>query len=274
MISGPLTKVAVIAFAVLLLSIGAPACAPHDPNAIELPNRLAPPAWHPEGNSRNLFGTDDLGRDIFSRLLHGAQVSVGIGLATVIGAAMVGVSVGLLAGYFGGKIGSVLMRVTDAANAIPLLLVALVFIVTVGPGVLNLVICLVLLLWARYPRVVRSEVLRLREADFVRAAKLSGGSHGYVICRHILPNLLDTVTVVLTLQLGSIIILEASLSFLGAGVPAHVPSWGLMVAEGRNYIASAWWVSTVPGLAILSAVLVFNLSGDWLRDQLDPRHRG
>jgi peptide/nickel transport system permease protein len=220
----------------------------------------------------HLLGTDDLGRDVFSRLLYGARVSIGIGLITVIGAAVVGVSIGMFAGYSGGWIDGVLMRLTDAANAIPLLLVALVLIVTLGPGLTNLIICLVLLLWARYPRVIRSEVIRIKELDYVRLARISGGSDAYIIMRHIFPNIVDTVTVVVTLQLGSIIILEASLSFLGAGVPAQVPSWGLMVAEGRNYVTAAWWMSTIPGLAILFTVLVFNVLGDWLRDQLDPRN--
>jgi peptide/nickel transport system permease protein len=253
-----------IAFADLL--------APHRPDAVDLRMRLTPPAWLEGGTSEHLLGTDDLGRDVLSRLLIGARISLSLSLTAVLIAGVIGVVLGMLAGYVRGAIESIIMRVADAAAAVPLILVALLFMVTLGPGVRNLILALSLLLWARYARVIRSEVLSLRERDFVTFSRISGASAAWVLAKHLLPNVASTVIVLLTLQLGSVIIVEASLSFLGAGVPPPKPAWGTMVADGRNFVSTAWWVSAFPGLAIMLTVLACNLTGDWLRNHLDPGH--
>lgn len=250
----------------------APWIAPHDPNTISLPDRLMPPAWLDGGSIRHPLGTDNLGRDVLSRVLFGARVSLAVGFIAVFLAGAIGVTLGLLAGYFGGFTDAVIMRLTDAANSVPIILVALLFVITLGASFTNLVIALAVLLWARYPRVVRSEVLSLRTREYVILARVGGSSHARVLFRHILPNLAHTVLVLLTLQLGVAVITEATLSFLGAGVPSTLPAWGNMMAVGRDYVVTAWWISLFPGVAILVTVMAFNLAGDWLRDHLDPEH--
>src|SRR5262249_51979157 len=201
---------------------------------------------------------DDLGRDLLSRILHGGRISLVVAISAVLGAGTIGIALGLLAGYAGGRVDAVIMRVTDAAQAIPLILVSLLFVVTMGQSFANVIIAITVLLWSRYPRVIRSEALGLRDRDYVKIARVAGASHFWIITRHIFPNALASAVVLLTLQVGIVIVIEASLSFLGAGVPPPAPAWGSMVSDGRNYIASAWWVSFFPGLAILLTVLSFN----------------
>jgi peptide/nickel transport system permease protein len=265
-----------ILFGILILftasAILAPWVAPYDPNTISLQDRLLPPAWLEGGSHRYLLGTDNLGRDVLSRILFGGRVSLAVGFIAVFLAGVLGVTLGLLAGYFGGFIDALIMRLTDAANSVPIILVALLFVITLGASFTNLVVALAVLLWARYPRVIRSEVLSLRTREFVVLARVGGASHARILLRHILPNLGHTVLVLLTLQLGVAVITEATLSFLGAGVPPTLPAWGNMMAVGRDYVVTAWWISLFPGIAILLTVLAFNLAGDWLRDHLDPEH--
>lgn len=258
---------------VVLAAIFADFIALHPADEASLRNRLKPPVGFEGGSWLYPLGTDDLGRDIWSRMIFGARVSLSVGLFAVGGAGSIGVALGLIAGYMGGRTDAVLMRLTDAALAVPLILVALLFVVTLGQAFINVIIALAILLWSRYTRVIRSEVLSLKERDFVALARIAGASHLRIMVRHILPNIMNTTVVLFTLQLGTVILVEASLSFLGAGVPPPTPAWGTMVADGRDFTATAWWISFFPGVAILVTVLSFNLFGDWLRDRLDPKLR-
>jgi len=259
--------------AIVLVSIFADALAPFPPDQPSLRARLRPPAWLAGGNPANLLGTDALGRDILSRILYGGRTSLAVGCIAVLFAGTIGIAIGLVAGYAGGLVDAVLMRISDAANAIPIILIALLFVVTLGASFMNVTIALVSLLWARYTRVIRSEVLSIRSREYIVAARLVDASHLWIIRHHLLPNVMSTVIVLATLQVGSAILIEAALSFLGAGVPPPTPAWGSMAAEGRNYVATAWWITFFPGMAILVTVFIFNLLGDWLRDLLDPRLR-
>jgi len=256
--------------------------APDDPYKTKLSARMMPPAWLDDGGKRErlelsstsyLLGTDQLGRDVLSRLLHGARVSLTVGFFAVIVAGGIGLSVGLLSGYKGGWIDAALMRLVDAVIAIPFLLIALLFASALGPSERNVIIVISAFVWTGYARVIRSEVLSLREREYVVAAVAVGASTFRVLVKHVLPNVLPTFLVLITLQIGALILAEAALSFLGAGVPPPTPAWGSMVAEGRNSSLTAWWLTLFPGMGILLVVLAFNLVGDWLRDVLDPRTR-
>jgi peptide/nickel transport system permease protein len=272
-----LNGIPLFSLAIILMVIGAAifaeSLAPHSPFAGSLRHRLAPPFWLDGGNVSHPLGTDDLGRDILSRLIYGARMSLIVAAAAVLGAGTLGVALGLLAGYYGRTADALIMRLTDAAQAIPLILVALLFVVTLGQGSINVVIALVVLLWSRYTRVVRGEVLSLKSRDYIALARVAGASDTRIILRHILPNTFNTIVVLMTLQVGIVILVEASLSFLGAGVPPPNPAWGSMVAEGRDFVANAWWISFFPGLAVMLTVLACNLLGDWVRDRLDPQLR-
>jgi peptide/nickel transport system permease protein len=220
-----------------------------------------------------ILGTDAFGRDILSRLIHGARISLIVAaLALTVGGG-VGLVIGIVAGYLGGVVENILMRLVDAAFTFPAILFALLLAVTMGQGLGTLVIAISLLLWASFARIIRGEVLALKQRDFVALAKVRGCSARRIMLTHILPNVLNTFMVLVTLNIGVVIIAEAALSFLGAGIPPPTPTWGLMVSEGRGRIAEAWWVSLIPGLAITALVLSVNLIGDWLRDRLDPRLR-
>jgi peptide/nickel transport system permease protein len=261
----------IVAFAMVAL-LG-PFLTPTDPYAQSLRTRFRPPAWQEDGSSANLLGTDQLGRDVLSRMILGARVSLAVGVLTVLFAGGVGAAVGLTAGYYRGRVDSILMRATDATLSFPIILLALVLATVLRPALGNVVVAVGVILWARYARVIRSEVLSLMERDFIAQARIAGCSAWRIITRHLLPNTANTLVVLLTLQVGYVIIVEASLSFLGAGIPPPTPAWGSMIAEGRDYVTSAWWVSLFPGLAILLVVLAFNVFGDWLRDTLDPKLR-
>jgi len=265
----PAAIVAIFVLAALLAEVVSPA----DPYAQSLRARFTPPAWQAGGTWQHVLGTDRLGRDMLARIVFGARVSLAAGVVTVLFAGLIGAAVGLTAGYHGGRVDTVLMRVTDATLSFPIILLALILAVTVGPSFLNVVVAVGLILWARYARVIRGEVLALMEREFIAQARVAGCSAWRIISRHLLPNTVNTLVVLLTLQVGYVIIVEASLSFLGAGIPPPAPAWGSMIAEGRDYITTAWWVSLLPGLAILLVVLAFNLLGDWLRDTLDPKLR-
>jgi peptide/nickel transport system permease protein len=251
----------------------APLLSPADPYEQSLRNRFRPPAWEAGGSRAHPLGTDRLGRDMLTRIVYGARVSLAVGVLAVFLAGTVGAGIGLVAGYYGGRPDAVLMRITDATLSFPVILLALILAVTVGPSFLNVVVAISVILWARYARVIRGEVLSLMERDFIAQARIAGAGAGRIILRHLAPNTFNTLVVLLTLQIGYVIIVEASLSFLGAGIPPPTPAWGSMIAEGRDFVTSAWWVSSLPGLAILLVVLAFNLLGDWLRDTLDPKLR-
>jgi peptide/nickel transport system permease protein len=268
----PLVPIGIITVFVLV-AILAPLVSPADPYEQSLRLRFRPPVWEERGSWAHPLGTDRLGRDILARIIWGSRVSLAAGVVTVLLASAFGAGVGLVAGYYGGRVDAALMRVTDATLAFPVILLALILAVTVGPSFLNVVIAIAVILWARYARVIRGQVLTLMELDFIAQARIAGAGAWRIITRHLLPNTINTLVVLVTLQIGYVIIVEASLSFLGAGIPPPTPAWGSMVAEGREFVTSAWWVSFLPGLAILLVVLAFNLLGDWLRDTLDPKLR-
>ena len=264
---GPIVIIATMVF----VAVFAPLLTPHSPTEQSLPNKLLPPVWQEDGNPNYLLGTDLLGRDLLTRLFYGARVSLTVAAAALLAGGGIGLVIGILSGYIGGRLDSLLMRVVDATLAFPTILLALLLAITMGAGLRTVVIAVSLILWARFARVVRGEVLAVKSRDFIALAQVRGCSHLRIMGVHILPNVLNTFMVLLTLHMGFVIIVEASLSFLGAGIPAPTPSWGQMVSEGRGKIASAWWMSMFPGVAITLVVLAFNLFGDWLRDRLDPK---
>jgi len=268
----PVVPIAIITVFVLA-GVLAPFLQLADPLEQSLRARFRPPVWDESGTWAHPLGTDRLGRDMLSRIVWGARVSLAAGVLTVLLATAVGAAVGLVAGYYRGRVDAVLMRATDATLSFPVILLALILAVTVGPSFTNVVIAIAVILWARYARVIRGQVLTLMELDFIAQARIAGAGATRIIVHHLLPNTLNTLVVLLTLQIGYVIIVEASLSFLGAGIPPPTPAWGGMIAEGRDFVTSAWWVSFLPGLSILLVVLAFNLLGDWLRDTLDPKLR-
>jgi peptide/nickel transport system permease protein len=268
----PLLPLGIIATFVLM-AVLAPLLSPASPYEQSLRNRFTPPVWDERGTWAHPLGTDRLGRDMLARIMYGARVSLAAGVLTVLLASAFGAAVGLVAGYYGGRVDAVLMRVTDATMSFPIILLALILAVTVGPSFSNVVLAIAVILWARYARVIRGEVLTLMQLDFIAQARIAGAGAWRIISRHLAPNTLNTLVVLVTLQIGYVIIVEAALSFLGAGIPPPTPAWGSMISEGRDFVTSAWWVSFLPGLAILLVVLAFNLLGDWLRDTLDPKLR-
>jgi peptide/nickel transport system permease protein len=258
---------------VAAVALTAPLLAPHNPLAQDLELRAGSPTLSRGGLGAHPLGNDQLGRDILSRILYGSRISLGVGLAAVVLGGTVGVGLGVMAGYVGGWPDRLIMRVADIQLAFPFILLAMAIIAVAGPGLGKLIAVLALSGWVTYARVVRSEVLSVREREFVQAARAIGLRDGRIMLRHILPNVIAPVIVISTLELARVVILEAALSFLGLGVQPPTPSWGRMLADGRDFLATAWWISTVPGLAIMALVLGVNLVGDWLRDVLDPRIR-
>lgn len=245
--------------------------APHDPNAGNLGDALRPPAWSDGGRFAHVLGTDPLGRDVLSRIMAGARQTLIVGLATVLLAGAIGAAIGLLSGYVGGRLDAVLMRFTDSVLSVPYLLVASAFAAILGPGLSSMVLVLGLTGWATYARVIRAQVLELRERDFVHLALIAGVPRRRVLTRHILPNVMNTLAVLGTLQLGLMINLAASLSFLGLGASESASDWGLMMADGRDYIRVDWGLTTFPGLAVVATVLSVNVLGERLRHRLDPK---
>lgn len=268
----PIIPVLIIAL-VVFIAVFADLVAPHSPTLPSLTDRLKPPFWQDGGSLSYPLGTDALGRDILTRLMFGARVSLTVAALTLLLGGAGGALIGLFSGYMGGKIDALIMRVADAALAFPVILLAILLVATIGAGLANVVYAIAMVLWARYARVIRGEVLALKETDFVAKARVVGCSHFRIMASHLFPNVVNTLIVLITLEVGSIIIIEAILSFLGAGVPPPNPAWGSMVSDGRDYIVDAWWVSLLPGVAIMLVVLAFNLFGDWLRDRLDPKRR-
>lgn len=257
--------------AYVLVALLAPWIAPYAPDDFTLGARLAPPWPFPGSDPAHPLGTDALGRDMLTRMIYGARVSLAVGAGAVAIAALVGASLGTIAGYYGGVIDQVLSRAADLLMAFPYLLFTILVMGILGPGIPNLVLALTFKSWVEFFRVARGDVLAEKVKEYVEAARAIGRSHGGIIVREILPNILPSLLVVVTLRTGTMILLEASLSFLGLGVPPELPAWGSMVAAGREYMASAWWVATLPGLAILGLVLAINALGEGLRDLLDPR---
>jgi peptide/nickel transport system permease protein len=260
----------------LVVAILAPVIAPHDPAAQDLRRRLAPPIGLGRENAsfQHPLGNDNLGRDILSRLLVGSRVSLMVGVGTILLSCVAGSLLGAVAGFYRGFVDDATMRLVDVWLAFPSLLLAIAFGAALGPGTLNLIVALSLSIWVIYCRIVRAEVLSVREQEFVLAARGMGASDLRIIFRYVLPNVLAPILVVSTLQMGTVIIAEASLNFLGIGVQATIPTWGGMLSDGREFMRQAWWLSTFPGIAISVVVLSINLVGDGLRDALDPRLRG
>lgn len=249
----------------VLVALLAPVIAPHDPNVVVLDQRLRPPSLS------HLLGTDSLGRDVLSRLLYGARVSLLVGVLSALVSMVFGVATGVLAGYFRGGLDVVIMRLADIQLAFPFILLALTVLATLGGGITQLVLVLGVANWVTFCRIVRAETMSIREREFVLSARTIGVGWSQILARHILPNVLAPVLVVVSFVAATNILTEASLSFLGLGVDASTPSWGSMLADGREVLQTAWWVETFPGLAIVITVLGINLFGDWLRDYLDPR---
>jgi peptide/nickel transport system permease protein len=263
-----------ILFTIATVAIFADVIAPHSPEVGSLGARFKPPAWQQGGTSQFLLGTDHLGRDVLSRLIFGARVSMVVGILAVVVAGTIGTTLGILSGYMGKWVDQGIMRVTDTWLALPALTFAIFLAAIFGPSEMNIVIILTLVYWTRYARVIRGEVLSLREREFVRLAIVAGCSKWTIMKRHILPNVLNTVMVLASLQLGVVIIAEATLSFLGVGVPPPKPAWGLMLADGKKgLMAGYWWLTVLPGSCIMLMVLSANLLGDWLRVKLDPQLR-
>ena len=269
----PTLPVAILVFLVFI-AVFANVLAPYNPEVGSLGDRFRPPAWQAGGSTAHLLGTDHIGRDVLSRLFFGARVSLVVGFTAVIFAGIVGTALGILAGYIGGWVDQVIMRITDTWLALPALTFAIFLAAIIGPSEMNIVIILGLVYWTRYARVVRGEVLSLKEREFVRLAIVAGCSRWTIMRRHILPNVVNSAIVLATLMLGVVIVTEASLSFLGVGVPPPKPAWGLMLADGKKgLMAGYWWLTVLPGTGIMLLVLSANLLGDWLRVKLDPQLR-
>jgi peptide/nickel transport system permease protein len=254
--------------ALVVTAVFAPFLAPQSPTDGDITQKLIPPFWmeHP-------LGTDRFGRDVLSRIIYGSRISLLVSLIAIGVAGTFGTALGLISGYRGGLTDVILMRLTDIGLSLPTILIAVVLVAVSGPSFRNVVLVIALLLWPRFARQMRGETLAIKEQDFVALAVVAGRSSAWIISRHIFPNVVPTLLVISTLQVGYVILLEGTLSFLGVGVPPPNPAWGLMIADGRGFLATAWWISFLPGLAMLLTVLAVNLMGDWLRDHLDPKLR-
>ena len=280
-----LTRWPILPIIVLMLlvvaGLFAPLVAPADPLKQELTLRNAPPFWYTEYWSNQdefkattrLLGADHVGRDVLSRVIHGARISLQVMAVSLTTGVIIGTSLGLLAGYLGGLADELIMRMVDVWLALPFVLLALVAVIVFGGSLLLVMILLALFTWASFVRFVRGEVLSLKERDYVALARIAGASTTRIVLRHILPGVMNTVIVVTTLRVGQLILTEATLSFIGAGIPAPTPAWGLIISEGRSYVTTAWWSTFFPGLAIFLVVMSLNFLGDWMRDRFDPRLR-
>jgi len=265
----PLLVVGLLVFCAIL----APLLAPHSPIEGSLGKRLIPPLGMEGSSVEHVLGTDRLGRDTLSRLIYGAQISLAVSLVGILLTGMVGTAIGLLAGFWGAWVDTICMRLVDISLSLPGILMAVLLSVVFKPSFTNVVIVVIFLLWPSYARLVRGETLSLKQQEFVALARVAGCSSLTIMCRHLLPNLAPSILVLATLQVGFVIVLEASLSFIGVGIPPPTPSWGVMVADGRGLIEQAWWISILPGVAILVTVISLNILGDWVRDRLDPKLR-
>jgi len=263
---------ALVLILLVICAIFAGQLAPFDPLQTSLTARLQPPAFA-GGTSAHLLGTDKLGRDVLSRIIWGARVSLSVSLLVILITASVGTTLGIVGGYLGGFMDAFLMRITDISLAFPGILIALLLAVTMGPSFTTVVLAVSLLGWAPYARLIRGEVLKLRNADFVLQARIIGCSPLRIMATHIFPNVVNLLLILATISVGLVILIESALSYLGAGIPPPTATWGSMVSDGRGLIDTAWWISFFPGVAIGMVVLAGNYLGDWLRDRLDPRLR-
>ena len=260
--------------ALLLVAAAAPLLAPQDPIRQSLRGRLHPPTWNGADGRAHVLGTDHLGRDVLSRVIYGSRVSLVIGFAAVVVGGVIGSAAGLAAGFSRGRLDGIIMTLADAQLAFPFILLAIGIIAVLGPSFPTLVVVIGLSGWVSYARILRSQVLVVRSREFVESIHALGGSLARIVLRHVLPNVLSSIVVIATLELARAIVLEATLSFLGLGIQPPTPSWGGMVQEGREYLDSAWWISTFPGLVLMVTSIVVSRTGDWLRDVLDPTLRG
>lgn len=258
---------------VVFCAVAGDLVAPFDPNDADLDAAFQPPFWAREGSWSHPLGTDNLGRDILSRIIAGCRVSVIVSLYAIAFSGAIGALVGMISGYFGGRVDQVIMRLVEIQMSIPSIALALLLAAALQPGLGTVVIVIVLTYWTWYARIIRGEILSLKTRDYVAFAKVAGVSTPVIFLRHLLPNIMNTLLVLATLQVGQVIIFEASLSFLGLGIQQPDVSWGLMLSDARQYISNAWWAITMPGIAIMLTCLAANLFGDWLRDRLDPRLR-
>ncbi len=259
--------------ALTLAALLAPFIAPHPPLEVNLGNALAPPFYHEGGSVDHLLGTDRLGRDILSRVIYGGQVSLLLAFSVLLIGGTVGIVIGLLSGYAGGRSDSIIQRGVEAILSLPTIMVALVFVFVLGQSFASVVLILAPFIAASFARMVRGEAMTIRNMNYVALARVAGASHTRIIARHIMPNVAGTIIVIATLEVGALILVEASLSFLGVGVPPPTPAWGLMVDDGREYLTTRYWLSLFPGLAIVITVLSINWIGDWLRNVLDPKRQ-
>jgi peptide/nickel transport system permease protein len=263
----------IIVLIFVFLAIFGEFLAPHPPTEVNLGARFVPPYWQAGGKMAYPLGTDMLGRDMLSRIMAGAKVSFIVSVLALTLGGLVGTVLGIISGYYGGRVDTILMRAADATLAFPIILLAILLSIILGPSLQNVVISLGIVLWARYARVIRGEVLSFKERDFVALARVAGASDLRIMFLHLFPNIRSTLLVLLTLQVGWVIVVEASLSFIGAGIPGPTPVWGSMIAKGREYVTMAWWIPFFPGLAVAVVCLSFNMLGDWLREALDPKLR-
>lgn len=256
-----------------IMVIFADVIAPHDPFEGDLLNTTLPPAWEEGGDSRYLLGTDMLGRDVLSRLIHGSRISLLISVGCIAFYGSIGVVMGLISGFFGGRTDMIIMRLADFWLSLPALMVLFILAAVNGPGAATIILTIGIMGWPNYARIVRGECLSLKQRDFVRLARVAGCGNLRIMFSHILPNIVNSIIIMATIEIGGIIVLTATMSFLGLGAQPPSCDWGLMLSEGRQYITYAWWLVTFPGVAIVIAVLGFNLTGDWLRELLDPKQK-
>lgn len=258
---------------VVIMAATASWIAPYDPEEVILTDRLIPPIWSQVGSADHILGTDSLGRDTLSRLVYGSRVSVLVGLTAVSISSLFGILMGLFSGYYGGWVDDVIMRIGDIQLAFPFILLAISILAVLGSGLLNIIVVLGITGWVTYARITRGQVISIKEQEYILAARSVGISNVRIIFRHIFPNLLAPIIVIVSFDVAAVIISEASLSFLGLGVPPSIPTWGSMLADGRDYIYEAWWMAVFPGVAIMLTVLGINMIGDWMRDYFDPRSK-
>jgi peptide/nickel transport system permease protein len=246
---------------------------PHDPLDHNLRSRNIPPMFQEGGSSKHILGTDPIGRDLLSRLIHGSRISMTVALISLVVGTLVGASLGLIAGYFGGYIDEVITRIVDIWAGLPYILIAMIIVGAIGASLPTMVVLMALIAWSPFVRLVRGDVLVLKELEYISAAKIAGASNLRILSYHLLPGTINTIIVVATFSVGQMILVEAFLSFLGAGIPPPTPAWGSMIADGRQYMRQAWWVSVIPGIAIFLVTASLSLLGDWLRDYFDPKLR-
>lgn len=263
-----------IVLALCVMAIFAPWIAPYEPGKIDTAKMLVPPFWQDGGSLAHILGTDNLGRDILSRIIYGSRISLVVGILSVLVAGTIGVIFGVISGYYGGIVDNMIMRLVDAFLSVPTILFCIVFLTVLDPGIPTLIIVIGVTSWVLYARMIRSETLSLREREYVKAARTMGVSDMEIMKRHILPNVMSSIIVISTLSVASTIITESSLSFLGLGIQPPTVSWGIMLSEGKEYVATSWWLATFPGVAITVTVLGIIFLGEWLRDLLDPRSQG